>query len=473
MNTELPENTGDAPEVPDAREAGRSRRRSRAVVLSALAAVLLAGGGGAYVAASDGPGGRTAPTAAESTTPPPLALDDGSDPYGAHYVAQGALPKGPGAAAVYGAGAAVREDQVVRLAKALGVSGTPVAEGYGWRIGGKDGSGPTLQVNRDAPGSWTFSRYAPGTDDCGKGPLCAPGPVGPTGAPVSAATAGKAAAPVLRAAGLEGARTDAGQIMGKQRVVTADPVVGGLPTSGWATGLTISRQGEVVGGRGLLSTPVKGATYPVLDAEKTLALMNAAPRGDHRMGPGGCAGPARFATRLEGPCGQASPASSGTVTVDKAVFGLAAHSVGGRQTLVPSWLFETRGSGTVSYPAIDPRYLASPAPSTSPTTGPGGSVPPTAAPRGSVRITGYTADDRSLTVSFYGGLCADYTAAARESATRVTVTVTERRQEGKICPMIAKEFTRTVRLKAPVDGRTVVGADGARIPQAKPGALRP
>ncbi|MEV7500712.1 hypothetical protein [Streptomyces sp. NPDC093018] len=465
MNTERPENTGDVPEVPDAREAGRSRRRSRAVVLSTLAAVLLVGGGGAYVAASDAPGGRTAPTAADSTTPPPLALDDGSDPYGARYVAQGALPEGPGSAAVYGAGAEVRTDQVLRLAKALGVSGTPVAEGHGWRIGGKDGSGPTLQVNRDAPGSWTFSRYAPGTDDCKKGPLCATGPVGPTGAPVSAGAAEKAAAPVLRAAGLDGARTDAGQVMGKQRVVTADPVVGGLPTTGWATGLTISGQGEVVGGHGLLSTPVKGATYPVLDAKKTLALMNAAPKGDHRMGAGGCASPGRFATRLEGPCGQESPAPAATVTVDRAVFGLAAHSVGGRQTLVPSWLFETRGSGTVSYPAIDPRYLASSAssaPSAAPTS-----------PGGSVKVTGYMADDRDLTVSFYGGLCADYAVTARESATRVTVTVTEHRQEGKICPLIAKEFTRTVRLKAPVDGRAVVGADGARIPQAKQGTLRP
>ncbi|MEW2271226.1 hypothetical protein [Streptomyces griseofuscus] len=469
MNTERPENTRDVPEVPDVREAGRSRRRSRAVVLSALAAVLLIGGGGAYVAASDGPGGRTAPTAADSTTPPPLALDDGSDPYGAHYVAQGALPRGPGSASVYGAGAEVRVDQVLRLAKALGVSGTPVAEGHGWRIGGKDGSGPTLQVNRDAPGSWTFSRYAPGTDDCKKGPLCATGPVGPTGAPVSAAVAGKAAAPVLRAAGLAGARTDAGQVMGKQRVVTADPVVGELPTTGWATGLTISGQGEVVGGHGLLSTPAKGATYPVLDAEKTLALMNAAPKGDHRMGPGGCADPGRFATRLDGPCGQASPAPAGTVTVDRAVFGLAAHSVGGRQTLVPSWLFETRDSGTVSYPAIDPRYLTSSAPS-APSAPP---ASPTAGPGNSVKVTGYTADDRKLTVSFYGGLCADYAVAARESATRVTVTVTEHRQEGKICPMIAKEFTRTVRLKAPVDGRAVVGADATRIPQAKQGASRP
>ncbi|MEW2619541.1 hypothetical protein [Streptomyces sp. NPDC048106] len=465
MNTKRPENPGEVPEAPDGREAPavRSRRRSRAAVLCVAAAVLLVGGGGAYVAASDAQGGHATPAASDTTPPPPLALDDRSDPYGAHYAARGALPEGPGSAPVYG-GAEVGRDQVVRLAKALGVTGTPVTEGHGWRIGGKDGSGPTLQVDRDAPGEWTFSRYAPGTDDCGKGPSCVPDPVGPTGAPVSMAAAEKAAAPVLRAVGLDGAKTDARQVMGRQRVVTADPVVGGLPTTGWTTGLTIGGQGELVGGHGSLSTPVKGAAYPVLGAEKTLALMNAAPKGDHRMGAGGCASPARFATRLEQPCGPAASGASGTVVVDKAVFGLAAHSVGGRAALVPSWLFETQGSGTVSYPAIDPRYLA-PSASSAPSSPPSAGNP--------VKVTGYTADDRNITVSFYGGLCADYTAAARETATRVTVTVTEHRHEGEVCPMIAKELVRTVRLKAPVDGRTVVGADGARIPRAKPGALRP
>ncbi|MFF5946047.1 hypothetical protein ACFY7X_35930, partial [Streptomyces althioticus] len=98
---------------------------------------------------------------------------------------------------------------------------------------------------------------------------------------------------------------------------------------------------------------------------------------------------------------------------------------------------------------------------------------PASSPAGSVKVNGYTADGRSLTVGFYGGVCADYTAAARESGDRVAVTVTEHRQEGRVCPMIAKELVRTVRLKAPLDGRTVVGADGRPIPRAKPGALRP
>ena len=32
--------------------------------------------------------------------------------------------------------------------------------------------------------------------------------------------------------------------MGAQRVVNADPVVGGLPTYGWTTGVTVERPGR-------------------------------------------------------------------------------------------------------------------------------------------------------------------------------------------------------------------------------------
>ncbi|MGW1171588.1 hypothetical protein [Streptomyces sp. NPDC002550] len=491
-----PEPAPAAAEGADDTEGGQAaRRRSRLVVVSVAAAVLLVGGGGAYLAASSGTGGRTGgPGAADSgATPPPLALDGWTgtggiapgepDPYGATYVAHGELPAGPGSAPVYVPKGEVGKDAVARLAKALGIDGTPVAEGRIWRVdgvGGKDGSGPSLTVNRDAPGSWTFSRYAPGTDDCTKGVLCAHDPMGPTGAPVSVRKATEAAAPVLKAAGLDDAKTDASQVMGSQRVVNADPVVGGLPTYGWTTGLTVDRQGELVGGHGLLGAPVKSDTYPVLSAAKTLKLMNAAPKSDHRMGIGGCVSPVPMKDRLEQPCGASTGASTevpkqgadaGTdpVTVEKAVFGLAAHSVAGRQTLVPSWLFEVRepagqGASTVSYPAVDPRYLASAATPSAPTA--------SAAPR-SVKVTGYMAEGRVLTVSFFGGVCADYTVAAKESGERVTVTVTEHPWPGKVCVLIAKEYVKTVRLAAPLDGRAVVGADGAGIPRTKPGALRP
>ncbi|MES9524296.1 hypothetical protein [Streptomyces capoamus] len=521
MDTERPENSP----APEGAEPVTSGRRPTAVVVAvATAAVLVVGGGGAYLAASGGTDGRTdgaaAPGGAEST-PPPLALDGWErtgtggiapgepDPYGSRYVVRGDLPDGPRTAPVYEPRGEVGRARVVRLAKALGVDGTPVAEGRTWRIGGRDGSGPRLTVNRDAPGGWSFDRDAPGTDNCRKVTVCAHDPGAPAGDPVSAARAEKAAAPVLRAAGLDGAKLDASQVMGARRVVNADPVVGGLPTYGWTTGLTVDRKGELVGGHGLLAAPVKGDTYPVLGARRTLDLMNGHEpvRGGHRMGIGGCASAVPLKDRLEQPCGAATgtprpPADKGgdtgtgtgtgtgtatnTVTVEKAVFGLAAQSVGGRQTLVPSWLFQVRGAAadetfTVTYPAVDPAYLASASASSSPgepaTTTPTGSAAPSAsgAPGKSrgVRVTAYTAAGRTLNLSFYGGVCADYRTSARESGGRVTVTVTEKPWPGRVCILIAKQYVKTVTLDAPLDGRTVVGTDGKPVPKAAPGSLRP
>ncbi|MGW7403549.1 hypothetical protein ACWGI9_07410 [Streptomyces sp. NPDC054833] len=483
------------------------RRRSVALVASVAAAVLLVGGGGAYLAAhaGGGPGGSSGSGAPGGEgTPPPLALDGYAsasggtngiapgepNPYGVTYEASGKLPDGPGSAAVYRPAGEVTKDEVARLAEAFGIDGTPVAEGQTWRVGpDKDGSGPSLQVNRQAPGSWTFSRYAPGTDNCKSTLVCAQDPGAPAGDPVSVAAAQKAAAPILKALGQDDAKADASQVMGAQRVVNADPVVGGLPTYGWTTGLTVGRQGEVIGGYGLLKTPVKGDTYPVLSARKTLDLMNSAPRTDARMGIGGCATPVPLKDRLEQPCSASTSAPTSplsatptpaqdpsTVMVDRAVFGLASHSVEGRQALVPSWLFEVagsqaRGSFTVTYPAVDPKYLTSSAPATEPTA-PGGE--PSSAPKTrDVHVDGYTADDKELTVSFMGGVCADYTASADESADRVTVTVTEKPWPNKICIMIAKQFQQTVQLDEPLGTRKVVGSDDKEIPLRKPGARLP
>ncbi|MEU6812126.1 hypothetical protein ABZ920_24745 [Streptomyces sp. NPDC046831] len=492
------------------------RHRSPLVAASVAAAVLLVGGGGAYVvtSASGSSRGGTAPAASGHGTPPPLALDGytapgtapggadagGADtsgagagtggtngiapgepnPYGRTYRVAGTLPDGPGSAPVYAAGGAVTRDEVARLARALGLEGAPRAGTRAWTVGpAGDGSGPVLRVSRQGPGTWTFSRYAPGTDDCAGVTRCTSAPAAPAADPVSAAAAKKAAAPVLKALGQEGAAVDAGQVRGAQRVVNADPVVGGLPTYGWATGLTVGASGDVVAGSGRLKAPAKGHTYPVLSARETLDLMNAAPGPGHRMGIGGCASPVPLKDRLEAPCG--SPASTAAprqdaVTVERAVFGLATHSAGGRQTLVPSWLFEARTPGaadlfTVTYPAVDPAHLtpAGPAGGTSAAqTSP--SAP--AAPR-DVRVTGYSTDGDSLTVRFEGGVCSDYTASAAEGAGRVTVTVTEEPRAGTVCIMIAKVQERTVRLDRPLGDRTVVGSDGRAVPQARPGARLP
>jgi len=497
--------SGAAPaEVPGPHEVDApspSRRRSPVLIASVAAAVLLVGGGGAYLAASasGGSGGGTNSGASgDGSTPPPLALDGYSqggtngiapgepNPYGVKYKLAGSLPDGPGSAPVYRATGEVTKDEVARLAKALGLDGAPVAQGQAWQVGpSKDGSGPSLVVDKQAPGTWTFHRYAAGTDACQSVIACTKDPANPAGATVSEAAAKKAAAPVLKAAGQDDAKVDASQVMGAQRVVNANPLVGGLPTYGWTTGLTVSAQGEVVGGSGLLKAPVKGDIYPVLGAQKTLDMMNSAPTTDHRMGIGGCASPVPLKDRLEAPCGQSTPGATATpaketVTIQGAVFGLAVHTVNGRQALVPSWLFQVKGAGaqngfTVTYPAVDPKYLASNSPSGAPT--PSASAPsgqPTSAPATrDVTVQSYSADGKALTVDFTGGVCGDYAAKASESADKVTVTVTETPWRDKICIMIAKEMTRTVQLDEPLGDRKVVGSDGKEIPLPNPGQRLP
>ena len=488
-DTDLPlHDYSPSPETDDDRHPARSR--SPLVIASVAAAVLLVGGGGAYLASSSsGSGGSGEGTGSAASgadgTPPPLALDGYSsggtsgiasgepNPYGQTYKAVGSLPGGPGSAAVYSPEGEVGKDDVAKLAKALGVTGTPVAEGQYWKVGGQDASGPSLEVNKAAPGMWTFSRYAPGTDDCTGSTTCRKDPAAPASDPVSVAVAKKAAAPILKAVGQDDAKVDASQLMGAQRVVNAEPVIGGLPTHGWTTGLTVSAQGEVVGGSGQLAAPMQGDVYPVLSARKTLDLMNAAPGTDHRMGIGGCASPVPLKDRLEAPCGQSTDAASASATpaqasaaVEHAVFGLAVHSVDGKQALVPSWLFEVRQSGgqdtfTVTYPAIDPKYLASantPTPTASSTSTP--------KPH-DVKADGWSADGKSLTVAFTGGVCADYKASAVESSGEVTVTVTATPWPDKICVMIAKVYHQTVQLKAPLGDRKVVGSDGREIPVEK------
>ncbi|MFI7399826.1 hypothetical protein ACIBW9_04930 [Streptomyces sp. NPDC049541] len=482
----------DATPDPDAEESRPSRRRSPVLIASVAAAVLLVGGGGAYLAASasGGSGGGTNPgVSGGGTTPPPLVLDGYSEggtngiapgepnPYGVRYKAEGTLPDGPDSAPVYRAAGEVTRDEVARLAKALGLDGTPVAQGQAWQVGpAKDGSGPSLVVDKQAPGTWTFHRYSAGTDACRSAIACTKDPANPAGATVSEAAAKKAAAPVLKAVGQDDAKVDASQIMGAQRVVNANPLVGGLPTYGWTTGLTVGTQGEVVGGSGRLKAPVKSDTYPVLGAQKTLDLMNAAPTIGHRMGIGGCASPVPLKDRLEAPCGQ-SPSGAGakqTVAVDGAVFGLAVHAVDGRHALVPSWLFQVKGAGaqngfTVTYPAVDPKYLAS-----NSTTPSGQPTPSTTAPATrDVKVDYYTADGKDLTVSFTGGVCADYTATASESSDQVTVKVTETPWKGKICIMIAKAIEKTVHLEKPLGDRKVVGTDGKQILLPNPGQRLP
>ncbi|MFF5566740.1 hypothetical protein ACFY7Z_12655 [Streptomyces sp. NPDC012623] len=494
-------------------EAPRRRRRPRLAVAAVAAAVLVAGGGGAYFATNAFGGG--APPA--DGGPPPLALDGPDaegpasggeapprgiapgepDPGGVTYRAKGALPEGPGTARVFRTSGEVTAADVTRLATALGLAGAPRPEGTAWKVGtDKDGSGPLLSVAKQAPGTWTYARFGPpGGDNCLKGRACpaggstasGPGAGGPAadgaGAAVSEAAARKAAAPVLEALGQADADLDAGQLMGSTRVVNADPVVGGLPTYGWSTGIQVGTDGQVTGGSGQLTAPERGDSYPVIGAAAALKELNRAAEGAGGTGTGrigGCATAVPLESgRPAAPCEAtgAARAAAQPVEIDKAVFGLAARSVAGKGALVPSWLFEVVPADgaapyTVTHPAVAPEFLTKSGPSHRELPGGPSSVGPdtpgadgsgsgTTAPETSRSngVVSYTSEGRKLTLHFMGGVCSTYTPQADESGTAVKVKlVVSHPDPDKVCVAIAKEQSATVTLDRPLGERPVVDA---------------
>ncbi|MFJ4919325.1 hypothetical protein [Streptomyces sp. NPDC088725] len=478
--------------------AGGARwRRSPLAAVTVTAAVLVAAGGGAWLATSASGSDHRSGAPAADGNPPPLALDGHPgpapggpggpppngiapgepDPHGVVYRARGALPEGPDSARVYRTEGDVGAADVTRLARALGLTGTPRTDGTTWKVGAAhDGSGPVLRVQKQEPGAWTYDLFGPskGGDNCLKGRSGCPGTGSGTGAgtgngsAVSEAAARKAAAPVLKALGQDDAKIDAHRLRGAVRLVNADPVIGGLPTYGWATGLQVGADGGLLGGSGQLNAPDPGDEYPVIGAAEALKQLNT-PRVD--SGSGGCATavPAAGRSRAQAPCTPQAGAARAPVTIEKAVFGLAVHSVEGRRTLVPSWLFEAApGGGAPSYtlaqPAVAPRFLTRPAPPHKEL--PGG---PASAGPGQRRVTSYSAEGRTLTLRFWGGVCGEYGVSADESGTAVKVKVTgpvSDPPDGKeVCVALAKEVTARTTLDRPLGGRQVVdGVTGDVIP---------
>ncbi|MFK0212433.1 hypothetical protein [Streptomyces sp. NPDC090298] len=493
------------------------RRRRNVLAVSVAAGVLLAGGGGVYLAVAATAGGEATPSAgdgkAATASPPPLRLGKGGggpgiapgepdpgggpgiapgepDPsggsHGTVYEAKGPLPQGPSSAAVHRPEGLVTSAEVTRLAEALGIEGKPVLVGDVWTIHPeKDGRGPRLDVAKAAPGSWSYSWYdgGPVGDSCLKGRACPPpGEAKPptSGSPVSEAAAKAAAAPVLKALGQDDAKVTATQVMeGSVRVVNADPVVGGLPTYGWATGLHIGPDGRAIAGSGTLKEPVKGDTYPVVGAEKALAELNEDAKNSGRVGIGGCAtdppaagvegnGKAPVAasggTEPAAPCRSASDAAPPKeVPVTAAVFGLTAQNVAGERLLVPSWMFTADPVDAAPYTVIEtavaPEHLAPPVKP----TGPGEGTAPAR------QITAYrTAEDgRKLSVTFWGGVCSTYTAKAVETPEKVTVRIDEKADPGRMCVAVAKEITVSVTLRSPLGDRSVVdAASGEAVPRS-------
>ncbi|MFD9048315.1 hypothetical protein [Streptomyces zaomyceticus] len=499
------------------------RRRRNVLAASVAAGVLLAGGGGVHLATTaSGDGSGAAAKAADAAgPPPPLRLEGGSGgtdaggdsrggpgiapgepdpgggPNGTVYTAKGPLPQGPSSAAVHRPEGLVTSAEVTRLAEALGIPGSPSLVGEVWTIRPeKDGSGPRLDVSRKAPGNWTYSWYdgGPAGDSCLKGKACPPpgeSKPSPGGTPLSEAAAKAAAAPVLKALGQDDAKVTATQVMnGSVRVVNADPVVGGLPTYGWSTGLHIARDGRTVAGSGMLKEPAEKASYPVVQAAKALARLNEDSKGTGPIGIGGCATdppaagvdgsgrPDTGAGREPAHGKPVSPpppcetivdrAAPDQVPVTAAVFGLAARDVDGERLLVPSWLFTADPKDgapyTVAQAAVAPEYLKPPEkPSPAPTPTPAQPDGTAARVVESVRVEG---DGRQLAVTFWGGVCSTYTVKAEERPDRVTVRIVEKSDPERVCIMIAKDFTKTVTLEKPLGDRPVVdAASGEAVPR--------
>ncbi|MER7736663.1 hypothetical protein ABTX80_37915 [Streptomyces erythrochromogenes] len=467
-----------------------TRRRPAWVVGSIAAAVLLAGGGTAYWASAaqgDGASRRTgdsaasAPRDAGDPSGPGIAPGE-PDPSGAGvvYRADVKLPEAPATAPAYSVTGEVPEADVARLAAALGITGAPRLEGDVWLAGeAADGSGPRLTVARTAPGTWNFNRFQAGGDGAGNGAgddcvrgkdTCGPatlprdgGGAGGSGTPVSEEAAKAAAAPVLKALGQVGAALDARLTQGAVRVVTADPVVGGLPTQGWSTKVSVGADGSVVGGNGELKTPAKAAEQQVVGAVEALARLNARSNGSGGGAPepGGCASAVPLAADTAAGAAETVPCNPEprpmkpprTETVKGAVLGLAPGTVDGARGLVPAWLFEVAGRD-----GAPGHTVAEPASAKEGTPAPGGRTVPGFS---------YKEADRTLTVNFWGSACSTYAVEAREQAESVMVKITDTpNRPGQACIMLAEEKSQTVTLKEPLGDRKVLDATtGKELPK--------
>lgn len=421
------------------------------------------------------------------------------------YQLTGPLPEGrPGDAPVWTLGDGVADAGLVRRLAAALHAGQPVRAGAGWAAGG-------LRVSGDQGQEWSWSRCAdgttvssePGGTACARTATAGPGsvsgsaggstgggasgsggsstPASPAPAPAPAPTSAPAPAPtpvaeaVVRAAA-EPVRTALG--LG-QPAVTAGPYggtaswsarVGGLPTAGLTTAVDVDATGAVQAAHGWLAAASRSATYPLVTARaafdalpsppRMLMLCPVAPDGT------GCLTPP-------------------PVEVTGARLGLSLQQLAdGGGLLVPSWLFDVKGSDEpLVAVAVVPRWLATGTPTAtaaptavpaSPVTAPPGppqSAPPTPAPAAvpvPLLSAARTADPAVLSVTYDDGGCGHtgVTSAVKEDATDVVVLLRADPPppDQGACPAIARPTALLLHLRAPLGTRGVVdGATGKPV----------
>ncbi|MDT9684541.1 hypothetical protein RND61_21140 [Streptomyces sp. TRM76323] len=470
-------------ETENSTDTGPGRRR-RPFAVALVAAAVLAAGGGTYLAVDRSGGGTAAAPAEGRGAGPALSPSPGGtspgvapgepDPGGDDpYRLVGTLPKAPETAHAYRMRVKVTEADVARLAKALNVPGTPVKGPVGWRVGPRhsEGLGHSLDVYEG--GEWRYEAQGPLTDNCPRGKRCK---ADPTDRPVSDEEARRAAAPLMKALGLADADVTLAT-SGADRLVTAAPRVGGLPTRDWETVFTVDDGEGVTYAEGRLAAFVRGGTYPVISAEQALGELNETVRAMWpRGGTGDCATPApldgtgaakeRAGADPSGPCEPRtdlpkSPKESVT-TIRTVTLGLSGVTGKTGETLAPSWLFEGERDGKphrFDYPAVPLERL----------------FPKPEKPEAmwsEPYVEPYAPQDRRLRLSFGGGACSSYLVRVEETATQVRLRLFEIPDGAGACPSIALSVSATVVLEEPVGDRAVVSAvTGKPLPRQK-GATR-
>ncbi|WP_461036204.1 hypothetical protein [Streptomyces mayteni] len=410
-----------------------------------------------------GSGGRVAPEGA-------LPLDDPAGLPGGSYAAlvpAGELPDAPERASIHRyQDGAVTEEAAAGLAEALGVDGE-VRESSGdtWTAAGPDAELPPLTVLRQAPGFWTYG-----------GAMSAADPTATESAePIGADEALRAAEPLLSALGLDAdtARLNADQVAGSTRTVEAVPLVDDLPTVGLETELQYAADGSLLMASGALALPEPAEDRSTIGAQQALDAYNANPdRAMVAPAEPQCVGPAEPMPPADG-----EPLECGPTTEDdkpenaeaSAELGLVLHQSDGAPVLVPSWLFTTDDGLTTSWPAVE--YHVEPtAESGEGSPGESGDSGVQPADPGPIEETGMTVDSyapdaESLTITFWAGVCDEYTLVAEESDDTVRVTVEPVSPDpGRDCIALAEQQTGELTLTTPIADRTLLDQSGQEIP---------
>jgi hypothetical protein len=293
---------------------------------------------------------------------------------------------------------------------------------------------------------------------CAKPPLVTPVlPPPPSIAAADIEAARRAAEVVLDKLGLSDADVSANGA-GERVFVQAEPRVSGLRTWGYATGLEIDAENQVVGGNGYLGRPETGASYPLISAKEAFDDLPEMPR-------------TLMACAPNADCPQPVPAK-----VTGAELGLQLTALADDEAaLLPAWLFTVEDwPMPLAQPAIEPRFLQ--LPKDEPVKVDPGLVDPVppappvqvdpAGPRSSFGFDAvFPTDEPNVIVVQYGdsGSCPHTTVepVVKEGADSIVVLLEGDTQSTKqACTDDYRQQLVTLKLEAPLGDRTVI--DGSR-----------